>query len=163
AIGRSLGPNEFGVWYLVSTIATFAYVFVDWGYGPYLIGEISRRPDRAGELTGTVLAVRATTALVVCGPAVLLPGVLGFPGRAQALAPILIVCWLPMLLTNSYFWTFRGRERMDYEALVNVALKTSGLVVTLGLLKAGLRLTGVIAAQAFAGAVAFWFARKLYA
>src|SRR5438046_2990331 len=50
AIGRALGPADFGSWYVVSVMATFAYVFVDWGYSPYIIREVARHPARAGEL-----------------------------------------------------------------------------------------------------------------
>ena len=32
AIARVLGPSEFGVLYLITTVGMFAYVFVDWGH-----------------------------------------------------------------------------------------------------------------------------------
>ena len=58
AIARTLGAAEFGLLYLVSTVGTFAYVFVDWGHPAYVTREVARHPERAGELTGTVMATR---------------------------------------------------------------------------------------------------------
>ena len=69
AVARSLGPSDFGLLYLVASVATFAYVFVDWGHGPYVIREVARHPERTGELIGSVVAIRAATALALCGPA----------------------------------------------------------------------------------------------
>src|SRR5687767_10582437 len=63
AVARTLGPADFGILYLVTAIATFMYVFVDWGHGAYIIREVARHPDRIGELLGTVLVIRVGTAL----------------------------------------------------------------------------------------------------
>ena len=42
ALGRSLGPSDFGVFYTVSTIYSFVGFAVDWGQNPYVIREIAR-------------------------------------------------------------------------------------------------------------------------
>jgi O-antigen/teichoic acid export membrane protein len=162
AIGRSLGPSDFGVWYLLTTIAGFAYVFVDWGYAPYIIREVALRPHRAGELTGTVLVIRTATAALVCGPAVITTWIFGYAPRTHALAVLIIASWLPMFLATSCSWTFRGRERMDLEAVVNVVLKIAVLALTLALLALRANLVAVIVAQGFGGVVALGLALRLY-
>src|SRR5690349_7330295 len=63
AVGRTLGPSDFGILYLISAVATFTFVFVDWGHGTYIIREVARHPERTGELMGTALAVRTVTAV----------------------------------------------------------------------------------------------------
>jgi O-antigen/teichoic acid export membrane protein len=162
AIGRSLGPADFGNWFILSAVASFAFVFVDWGYSPYLIREVARRPERAGELTGTVVVLRSLAALGVCGLSLLTTWLLGYGPRMRELAAINIAASMPMLIASSFNWTFRGRERMDLEAGINVVLKVLVLGATLWLLASGLRLIGVIVAQAVAGAVAFVFAWRVY-
>jgi len=162
AIGRSLGPADFGSWYLLTTIAGFAYVFVDWGYSPYVIREVARRPDRAGELTGTVLVLRTLTALAIAGAAIVVTEILGSGPHISGLAGLNIAASMPMLLLSSFAWTFRGRERMDSEALINVVLKVFILAATIGLLATGMRLGGVILAQTIAGAAAFGIALSIY-
>src|SRR5580692_9111418 len=62
-LARSLGPSDFGLLFLVTSIATFAYVIVDWGHSAYIIRETARHPERAGDLLGSALAVRAAAAL----------------------------------------------------------------------------------------------------
>src|ERR1700682_4832465 len=85
AVARTLGSAEFGLLYLLTSVATFAYVFVDWGYGPYVTGEIARYPNRSGELMGSVLAVRIATAFLVCPLAVATAWLLGYDARTRAL------------------------------------------------------------------------------
>src|SRR5579863_6816121 len=53
AIARTLGAADFGLLYVLTSIATFAYVFVDWGHGPYVTRETARHPNRSGELMGS--------------------------------------------------------------------------------------------------------------
>src|SRR5258706_13250264 len=65
-LARSLGPADFGLYYLVSSITAFAYVFVDWGQGSYLIREVARRHSDAGRLLGSAVSFRFLAALVVC-------------------------------------------------------------------------------------------------
>ena len=43
----------------------------------------------------------------------------------------MIAAWLPVYLGLSYSWVFRGRERMDFDALINVVLKLSMLILSL--------------------------------
>ena len=162
AIARSLGPSDFGVLYLVTSVATFAYVFVDWGHGTYVIGEVARRPACAGELMGTVLAVRAATAVALTGPAVLIARLIGYDARTQLGIAIMMVAWLPMYLGLSFGWAFRGVERMEFDALVNVVLKFLWMVAGITILMSGGRLLGVIMAAGIAGSITFAVATVIY-
>ena len=56
ALGRSLGAGDFGLYFLISSFATFAYVVVDWGQQFYIIREVARAPARGGELRSYRLA-----------------------------------------------------------------------------------------------------------
>ena len=162
AIARSLGPSDFGVLYLVTSVATFAYVFVDWGHGIYVIREVARRPECAGELMGTVLAVRVATAVALTGPAVLIARLIGYDARTQLGIAIMMVAWLPMYLGLSFGWAFRGVERMEFDALVNVVLKFLWLVAGITILMSGGRLLGVIMAAGIAGSITFAVATLIY-
>src|SRR2546425_4228670 len=65
ALGRTLGVRDFGVYFLISSFSTFAYVLVDWGQQFYIIREVARSPERGSELLGTALVLRTIgTALV---------------------------------------------------------------------------------------------------
>ena len=52
AVARTLGASDFGLLYLLTSIATFAYVFVDWGHGPYVTREVARHPEQVRRAHG---------------------------------------------------------------------------------------------------------------
>src|SRR5712664_2901101 len=65
ALGRSLGARDFGLYFLITSFANFAYVLVDWGQIFYVIREVARSPERGSGLLGTALALRAAGAVLV--------------------------------------------------------------------------------------------------
>jgi O-antigen/teichoic acid export membrane protein len=152
-VSRTLGAEEFGLLHLVMSIATFAYVFVDWGHAPYVTGQVARHPERSGEMLGTVLAVRIATAAVMCVLALTVMWIAGYEWRTRMLAGFMLLAFLPQYLGFAYGWVFRGRERMDYDAILQVVLKLSGLLITLACLALGGRLVSVIVVTAVAGAI----------
>jgi O-antigen/teichoic acid export membrane protein len=161
-VARTLGAQDFGVLYLVTSVATFAYVFVDWGHGTYVIREVARHPQRTGELMGTVLVVRAITALTLTGPAVLTAWLLGYTTRTLVFIVVMMAAWLPMYLGLSFGWAFRGRERMEFDALIGVVLKFLTLVLALFLLFNGGRLLAYMMAIGIAGLVTCVVATAIY-
>jgi O-antigen/teichoic acid export membrane protein len=162
AIARSLGASDFGLLYLLTTIATFAYVFVDWGHGAYVTREVAIRPERTGELLGSVLAVRGITALVMCAIAVGATAIFGYDGRTRLLAALLIVAWVPQFLGLSYSWIFRGIERMEYDAMLQIALKLGTLALAFSALALGGRVEALVAVYAIAGVVTLVVAIAMY-
>jgi O-antigen/teichoic acid export membrane protein len=162
AIARTLGASDFGLLYFLTSIATFAYVIVDWGHGPYIVREVARHPNRSGELLGSVLTVRAAMALAGCVVAVAVTWLLGYDWRTRILTATLILALLPQYLGLSFTWVFRGRERMDCDALLNVVLKFATLVSSLICLALGGRLLSLILAYSIAGTITFFVAAIVY-
>lgn len=165
AIARSLGASDFGLLYLLQSITNFAYVFVDWGHGPYITREVAKHPERSGELLGSVLVVRVLTTVVVGAIAVLLTWLFGYDLRTRLLTALIILCWMPVYLGLTYAWIFRGRERMDCEALLSVILKSSTLALALACFALGGRLLGLMSVYSVAGvitaAAAIWIYHRL--
>lgn len=151
AVGRRLGAADFGVFFLVTTMGTFAYVVVEWGQGQLVVREVARRPDRAGVLLGAALALRAAGAVPACALAVLVGWGLGYDGRTLALLALLMATTLPFFLSQAYATVFRARERMDLDAQVSVAFKALALLFALAALALGGRVGGVLLAQGAAG------------
>jgi O-antigen/teichoic acid export membrane protein len=162
AIARTLGAADFGLLYLLMSIATFGYVFVDWGHGQYVTREVARHPSRAGDLMGSVLVVRSATALIVCGLTVVTTWLLGYDLRTRVLAAVTVVALLPSYLGLSYSWAFRGRERMDCDALIQVVLKLTGLIVSVVFLALGGRLLAMILVSLVSGTITLALAMALY-
>jgi O-antigen/teichoic acid export membrane protein len=162
ALGRSLGAEDFGLYYLITVMSTFAYVFVEWGQPFFVIREVATEPLRAGELLGTALALRAGLAVAVAIPAGLIAWALGYGGRTSWLLVLLILASLPLFLAQGYGMVFRARDQMGRDAAVSVANKVIVLGVALPALAAGAGIPGVVFAQAVAGAAALGVAIPLY-
>src|SRR5436309_4314097 len=45
-LGRTLGASDFGLYFLIASFSTFAYVLVDWGQQFYVIREVACKPER---------------------------------------------------------------------------------------------------------------------
>jgi O-antigen/teichoic acid export membrane protein len=161
ALGRSLGAGDFGIYYLITTVSVFGYVFVEWGQGLLVIREVARSPSRAGDLLGTALANRAAFALLVVVPSAVAARTLGSDSRVPWLAAALIVATLPQSMGTAVGMVFRGHDRMGRDAAVSVVNKALALCLVLPALKLGAGLPGVVAAQALAGVAALALAVRL--
>ena len=151
ALARSLSPADFGLLYLLSSFAGFAFVFVDWGHAPLIIRETARHPERSGALIGSALALRACAAVLASAGTVLITALLGYDLRTSLLSGTLILVWLPQYLGLSFGWTFRGFERMDCDALLNVVLKLATLVISVICIRLGGGLVQLILCWSLAG------------
>lgn len=151
ALGRWLGAADFGLFYVIWSMTSFAYAFGEWGQGAYVVREVSRNPGRSSELLGASLASRVGGAAVVLALASLVAWLLGYDHRTRQLAALLIAANLPMSLSQGYCNFFRAHERMDYDAAVSVLAKLLTVGFTLPVLALGGRLPAVIGALGLAG------------
>ena len=161
-LGRFLGAEGYGRLFVITTIANFAYVFVEWGQPAFLIRSIATHPLRSGELLGTALALRAGFALIVLLPAGAAAWAMGYGWRVSGLSLFLIVAMLPFFLAQGYGMVFRAQDRMGLDATISVVNKMLLLVVTLLAFMLGAGLPGVITSQAIAGVGAAVLAWGLY-
>lgn len=161
-MARTLGPSDFGLLYLLMSIATFAYVIVDWGHGAIIGREAARRPERSGELLGSALAARTAGALLACPAAIATTWLLGYDLRTCLLSGALILCWLPQYLGLSFGWVFRSHERMDQDALLNVALKLATLVGSVICFTLGGRVAGLVLTWSVAGCLTLIIGIAMY-
>lgn len=162
ALGRALGAEDFGVFYLVSTMSAFAYVLAEWGQPLFVIRQVAIEPARSGAMLGTALALRAGMAVAVMAPVGLLAWGLGFGARTTGLSVLLVAASLPLFLAQAYGMMFRAFDRMGRDAVVSVANKAFVLALTLPALAAGTGLPGVILAQGLAGAAALFIAVRMH-
>ena len=154
ALGRTLGVRDFGLYFLVASLSTFAYVLVDWGQQFYVIREVARQPERGSVLLGTALVLRAAGTVLVMVPSGLAAWALGYDAVTRWYLVAFIAVSLPFFLAQGYGMVFRGRDQMDLDAWVTVANKIALVGFALAALALGQQLPGVLVAQALAGIVA---------
>jgi O-antigen/teichoic acid export membrane protein len=162
ALGRTLGARDFGVYFLIASFSTFAYVLVDWGQQFYIIRDVAREPGRGSLLLGTTMVLRTAGAALVMIPSGLAAWALGYDAVTCWYSVAFIAVSLPLFLAQSYGMVFRGRDRMGLDAWVSVVNKVALLGLALGALVIGGGLPGVLAAQALSGVVALTVASRLY-
>lgn len=162
ALGRYLGAVDFGRYYLMLALSTFAYVFVEWGQALFVVRQVAIAPARSGELLGAALGLRAAFALVVIVPAGLVSLALGYGGYTTLLSVLLILATLPMFLAQGYGMAFRAHDRMSRDAVVSVTGKAAALCVAVPALALGAGIPGVFLALAVGGGTAVTVAAWLY-
>jgi O-antigen/teichoic acid export membrane protein len=147
ALGRLLGPAEFGLYVTITLIWVFVYVVIDWGQATVLIREVAR--DRSNEPTffGSALALRMLGTVLGFLLAVLISRAFGFDERIAWLAPLTVLIQMPWVIAHAHCYMFRARNRMDADATVSVVGKGLTLAATLIVLSVGGGLSGVIWAQ----------------
>jgi O-antigen/teichoic acid export membrane protein len=150
-LARLLGASDFGLLYLLTSIATFTFVIAEWSQGAILIREAARNHDTTGDLLGSTLLTRVAFALVGCVCVFAGLWVLGYDLRTRLLGSLLILCWLPQYLAYSIGWAFRAWERMDRDAVLNITIKLAMLLVTITCLELGGGLSVLVLTWAVAG------------
>ncbi len=161
-LGRKLGVGDFGLYFLINSFATFAFVVVDWGQQWFTVREVAKAPERVGEFLGTGLVLRTGGTLLVCVPAGLAAWALGYEPRTRWFAVAFIALSLPNFLALNFGLVFRGRDRMGLDASVSVTNRAVGLLLAIPALALGLGLGGVVVAQGMAGVMALALAFRLY-
>jgi len=162
ALGRGLGPSDFGVLYLITTIVGFSVCVVDWGQTMYMVREVAPDAGKAGALLGTALVLRVLGTVLVAAVVAGAMALLDYDAATRRYALVAMAATLPFVLASAYSILFRGRQRMDYSAGVDVANRVLVVAVTLPTLWLGGRLLSLIAVQGIAGIGALVLAALLY-
>ncbi len=162
ALGRTLGASDFGLYFLISSFATFAYVVVDWGQLFYLIREVARAPQRTPVLVGSTFVLRLAGGFLATLPSGLIAWALGYNSRTSWFTVAFMLATLPFVVAQVYCFAFRGSDRMDLDATTTVLNKVIGLALGLAALAIGTGLGGVVVTQFIAGVIALAFARRLF-
>jgi len=161
-MARVLSPADFGLAFLLTSIATFAFVVIDWGHGPLVVREIARNPERTGNLFGSAVAVRVAVTLVACPVVIGATWLLGYDMFTRLLAGAVVLGSLPQYLALSFGWTFRAHERMDREAQINVAFKLAAVALSFTWLALGGRMPGLLFTWSVAGCLTLMVSIAIY-
>lgn len=161
-MARVLSPADFGLAFLLTSIATFTFVVIDWGHGPLVVREIARHPERAGDLFGSAMAVRTVVTVIACPVVIGVTWLLGYDLLTRVLAGAVVLGSLPQYLGLSFGWVFRAHDRMDREAQINVAFKLASFVFSIVWLALGGRMPGVLFMWSIAGCLTLVVSVAIY-
>jgi len=148
ALGRALGTAQFGILFVATSMAGFAYVVAEWGQTQYVVREIAQDSRREGTLLGTTLGARVLVVAILAGATAATAWLLDYDAGTCGLAVFIVAGMLPFFLAQAISLVFRARERMEFDALA----ATVDRVITLGATLMALALgAGVVAAAAGVG------------
>lgn len=154
AIGRGLGVVAFGNYFLLQTIATFAYVAVEWGQSAYLVREAARREAERNELLGGALVFRVVAGVLAALASAMVVQVAWDNDTIKSLTLLAVACGLPLILAQGYVYIFRALDRMELEAFVAVSNKVITAAATVSVLLLGAGLPAVFVMQSLGGVAA---------
>lgn len=165
ALGRSLGPSDFGVFYTILTIVSFVGFAVDWGQNPYVIREIARGRSDEPRLIGSSMLIGIAGSICAALLAVPIAVAAGYDRRVIYLAPLLILIAIPMALYQRFAYLFRGKDLMHVDVIVVVVGRALTVGTTLTALKFGGGVTEAVLAQCVGGIgcllIGTWIALRL--
>jgi O-antigen/teichoic acid export membrane protein len=151
ALGRALGPSDFGVLFTVLAICAFVGFVVDWGQSTYVIREIARGRCDEAEFIGSALLIGVVGSVCAAAMAVAIALAAGYDERIVLLAPLAVIVALPTSLGQRFCSLFRGKDRMDLDVIVGIVGKALTLAATLITLYLGGGVLEVILAQCVGG------------
>ncbi|MBI1813701.1 MAG: flippase [Deltaproteobacteria bacterium] len=135
-LARGLGEEEFGTYaFVVAYMFIFGFI-VDLGFERVITREISRQPERAGELIGTGFVIRGVLSLLAATVAVVVAWLLNLPALTQ-LCILLTAIGLPLSIEILVRGFFQSRFEMHYTYLLTlpgqiVFVASAAVVISLG-------------------------------
>ncbi|MGE0766677.1 MAG: oligosaccharide flippase family protein [Hyphomicrobiaceae bacterium] len=138
ALGRTLGPADFGVYYIIVTIMSFASVIVDWGQSNLVVREIATGRDDEAHFLGSAALIRTAGVFLTAVASLALTLTAGYPALIVWLTPLALLFTLPAVHAQLMLHFFRGRDRMDLDAVSGLIMKSVAVCATvLALYKGG--------------------------
>ena len=151
ALGRSLGPSDFGVFYTVLTICSFVGFAIDWGQNPYVIKEIARGRSDEPEFVGSAMLIGAAGSACAAMMAIVLALAAGYDERIVYLAPLSVLIGIPLMFYQRFGYLFRGKDLMHIDVMVSIAGRALTVAATLAVLQFGGGVREVVLAQCVGG------------
>jgi O-antigen/teichoic acid export membrane protein len=163
-IGNYLGSAAYGAIYIAGTMTVLGFLFVDWGQGPVMAGEIARDRSRGGDLLGTSLVWRIVASGLVYLILAIWTSLEHHEAGFQMILFLISLQCLLVTLTSACLEAIRGLERTDISAYQNVLqplLNLALVVPVLALFHGGVRATLLAQVVVFALILGYvWRARS---
>jgi O-antigen/teichoic acid export membrane protein len=159
-MGRKLGPEDYGQYYMLTTFVTLAFLFVEWGQGSTLPARIANDRPASGRYLGSVLTWYVIGSLLATAVMLLIFFARG--QRGQYLLALALVCVGQALVLAVRVATdaVRGFERTKHAAYAQVGTQLLTAMLVLPALMLGGKLIACLVAIAAASLVVLWFVAR---
>jgi len=118
-MARTVGPGEYGIFYVLTTFASLAFMIVDWGQNGILPAKIATDRPNASRYLGSALAWKVCASIVATA---LLALIFEFQEKNLPLVALLLVCLgqALTLISRTCADVVRGFERVRVAAYTQV-------------------------------------------
>lgn len=117
-VGRILGDVSLGRFSFACAFPQMLTVFIDLGYGTFLIKEVARNKSLAGYYLGNIVGIRLIFLIINVVFLVLIVNILGYPQEMIIIVYLFGFFEFLRTFSNIFRLVFRAFERMQYEAAV---------------------------------------------
>lgn len=152
-LARRLGAEDFGTIYLVSTMVSLGFLFVDWGQSATIATEVAKDRKSAEQALGVGLVFKLLASIMVSAVLAMICWFLGYQSSVFVALGLIILQTLFGSFSANYQSVLRGIERFDEVSRNTIAsnLLAAAFVIPVALL--GGKLRGTLAAQTIAALV----------
>jgi O-antigen/teichoic acid export membrane protein len=151
ALGRSLGPSDFGVFYTILTICSFVGFAIDWGQNAYVIREIARGRSDEPEFIGSAMLIGTAGSACAAMMAAAIALASGYDERIVYLAPLAVLLGIPSTLYQRFAYLFRGKDLMHIDVMASIAGRALTVAATVAILQFGGGVREAVLAQCVGG------------
>ncbi len=143
-LARGLGPENLGKYYFAISFAAVFSVIADLGLANVLTREIAKRPGKARELLGNILAIKIPLSLAAALAVFVIARARGYEPLITGLIYISTACVILDSFTSSFWAVARGFHNLFFESISSVLFQIIVMAVGLGFLYSGFSLIFII-------------------
>lgn len=130
-IASQVGSESIGKYSWALSFAGIFALFIEFGLGPVLTREISRKCDRAKSYIANVIGIKLILTIIVVGVLLITLSFLGRTQTTQHLVYIAIAIIILDSFTFTFYSIFRAYQKLSYEAIGVVIYQI--LIVSVGI------------------------------
>jgi O-antigen/teichoic acid export membrane protein len=143
-VPRSLGPEGMGTIMAAWSVTGILGVVLGLGTRNYLVRASVIEPEEQGQLVGTALVLRALSAPIVFGAAIVYGQVVGWDHNAQVALYLAAAAQICVQIAEPMQASFQALERMEYLAYSDVINKSAQGLLGIVVVLAGFGVIGVM-------------------
>jgi O-antigen/teichoic acid export membrane protein len=154
-MARTIGPGDYGVFYVLTTFASLAFVIVDWGQNGILPAHIARDRPNASRYLGSALAWKVGASILATA---ILALIFDLQEKNLPLVALVLVCLgqALTLISRTCADVVRGFERVKVAAYTQVGGQFLIALFAIPVLYAFGTLNSYLVAAAAAGAIVLY-------
>lgn len=141
-LARTLGSNDYGIWWLAVSVSSFAALFMEAGQDGYASLAVARQRERAAEFLATTSALRVLLTIVILPFVFAATWILKYDWNTRETILLLFVSCMPAYIARGAMSAVRGLEKMGWPAAARIGtecMHTAALFIGVWM---GVRLRG---------------------